>query len=66
MKNQLFVTKYWTGPGKYATQNLEGDDSRVIMDRIVPFIRRPVTAKQPFLAVVWFHAPHQPVVAAAL
>lgn len=63
MKNQPFATKYWTGPGKYATQNLEGDDSRVMMDRIVPFIRRAVAATQPFLAVVWFHAPHQPVVA---
>jgi arylsulfatase A-like enzyme len=63
MENQPFMTKYWTGPGKYATENLEGDDSRVMMDRIVPFIQRAASSKQPFLAVVWFHAPHQPVVA---
>lgn len=49
--------------GKLATANLEGDDSRVIMDRVVPFIRRASAGKQPFLAVVWFHAPHEPVVA---
>jgi arylsulfatase A-like enzyme len=34
-----------------------------MMDRIVPFIQRAVRSKQPFFAAVWFHAPHQPVVA---
>ena len=63
MEKQPFATKYWEGPGKFATQNVEGDDSRVIMDRVVPFLRGAVQAKQPFLAVIWFHAPHQPVVA---
>ena len=61
MKDQPFLTKYWAGPGKYATENLEGDDSRVMMDRVVPFIRQAARAKDPFLAVVWFHAPHQTV-----
>jgi arylsulfatase A-like enzyme len=63
MKDQPFVTKYWTGPGQYARENLEGDDSRVMMDRVVPFVRRAAKAARPFLAVVWFHAPHAPVVA---
>lgn len=63
MKNQPFATKYWEGPGKYATENLEGDDSRVMMDRVIPFITQAAKAGDPFLAVVWFHAPHQPVVA---
>jgi len=49
--------------GKIETENLEGDDSRVLMDRAVPFIRRVAKAGQPFLAVIWFHAPHGPVVA---
>ncbi len=61
MKDQPFVTKYWEGPGKYATENVEGDDSRVMMDRVIPFIQSAAKAKQPFFAVVWFHAPHQPV-----
>src|SRR5512140_2659227 len=26
MENQPFATNYWEGPGKYATQNVEGDD----------------------------------------
>lgn len=44
-------------------ENLEGCDSRVLMDRAIPFIRKSVADKRPFLAVIWFHAPHEPVVA---
>ncbi|MCP5521374.1 MAG: sulfatase-like hydrolase/transferase [Verrucomicrobiales bacterium] len=58
-----YGTHYWEGPGRMATANLEGDDSRIIMDRAIPFIRRAVEAGDPFLAVIWFHAPHLPVVA---
>jgi arylsulfatase A-like enzyme len=49
--------------GKVVTDGLEGCDSRVVMDRAVPFIREAVAAKKPFFAVIWFHAPHEPVVA---
>ncbi len=49
--------------GKLETENLAGDDSRVLMDRAIPFIRKAAEAKTPFLAVIWFHAPHEPVVA---
>ena len=42
---------------------LEGDDSRIIMDRAIPFIRAAVSGKKPFLAVIWFHTPHLPIVA---
>lgn len=63
MKDQTIPTKYWEGPAKFATENLEGDDSRVIMDRAIPFIRGAVGKKSPFFAVIWFHAPHTPVVA---
>jgi arylsulfatase A-like enzyme len=53
---------YYTN-GKLETENLAGDDSRVLMDRAIPFIRKAAAAKTPFLAVIWFHAPHEPVVA---
>ena len=33
------------------------------MDRVIPFIRSAAEADEPFLAVVWFHTPHEPVVA---
>lgn len=58
-----YNTRYWTGPGEIATDNLRGDDSRVIMDRVVPFVKRNAEEDIPFFAIVWFHAPHWPVVA---
>jgi arylsulfatase A-like enzyme len=58
-----YGTYYWTGPGEIATENLAGDDSRVLMDRAVSFVREAVRDDRPFLAVVWFHTPHTPVVA---
>ena len=61
MRDQRFPSKYWVGPNEWATENLEGDDSRVIMDRAVPFIRNASEQNQPFFAVIWFHSPHEPV-----
>jgi arylsulfatase A-like enzyme len=60
-----FGTHYWTGPDQLVSDNLEGDDSRIIMDRAIPFIREAVSDERPFFAVIWFHAPHLPVVADA-
>jgi arylsulfatase A-like enzyme len=53
---------YWEN-GKKVTEPLRGDDSRIIMDRAIPFIQNAVKQKQPFLTVIWFHTPHFPVVA---
>ena len=53
---------YWHN-GKNVTEELKGDDSRIIMDRVVGFIRKAAKNKEPFFAVIWFHAPHLPVVA---
>jgi len=47
--------------GEEVKDNLTGDDSRVIMDRVIPFIK--ANKDKPFLATVWFHTPHEPVVA---
>ncbi len=57
------LTRYWSGYREYVTDNLSGDDSRVIVDRVLPFIKKSVDNSEPFLSVVWFHAPHTPVVA---
>lgn len=54
---------YWVGEGKFVDEWLEGDDSKIIADRALPFIRRCANAGTPFLALVWFHTPHTPVVA---
>ena len=49
-----FGTRYWTGPDEFATDNLDGDDSRIIMDRAIPFIEGAVKDNKPFFAVIWF------------
>jgi arylsulfatase A-like enzyme len=43
--------------------SLSGGAGRVVMDRAIPFIRQAVADGRPFFAVVWFHAPHEPIVA---
>ena len=43
-------------------ENLEGCDSKIIMDRAIPFIEHAVKENKPFFAVIWFHAPHTPVI----
>ncbi len=49
--------------GTTIKDNMEGDDSRIIMDRALPFIETAAKKKLPFLACIWFHTPHEPVVA---
>lgn len=49
--------------GQAVTDNLDGDDSRIIMDRAIPFIEKSINENKPFLATIWFHTPHEPVVA---
>ena len=58
-----FGTYFWDETGKRITDNLEGDASRIVMDRAIPFIREAAQDKKPFFTVIWFHAPHLPVVA---
>ena len=62
-KGKSYGTHYWNEDGEKVSDNLEGDDSRVIVDRVLPFLSDSVAAKKPFFAVVWFHTPHLPVVA---
>jgi len=33
------------------------------MDRVIPFLRKAAADRKPFLAVIWFHTPHLPVLA---
>ena len=60
---QHYGTHYWNGPEARENENLEGDDSRVIMDRAISFIETAAAQGRPFFAVIWFHTPHTPVVA---
>ena len=58
-----YGTAYWDINNKRVTDNLNGDDSRIIMDRVIPFIGEALENDKPFLSVVWFHTPHLPCVA---
>jgi arylsulfatase A-like enzyme len=58
-----FGTWFWDEQGNKVTDNLQGDDSRVIMDRALDFIRTCASDDKPFAALIWFHTPHEPVVA---
>ena len=64
--DEWFGTAYWLGEGDavpYDDPTLAGDDSRVIVDRLIPFIESQADKEQPFFATVWLHSPHDPVVA---
>jgi len=63
--DDAYGTAYWKTGGTKATENLEGDDSKIIMDRVIPFIRDAVKREERFFAVIWFHSPHLPIVAGA-
>ncbi|WP_289053758.1 sulfatase family protein [Carboxylicivirga marina] len=58
-----YGTYYWDIEGSKVTENLDGDDSRVIMDRVLPFIDQSLNEGNPFFSVIWFHTPHMPCVA---
>ena len=59
-----YGTRYWV-KGRPVSGPLRGDDSEIIMDQALTFMRTKAKDEVPFLAVVWFHAPHLPVVASA-
>lgn len=59
---KTYGTAYWYGDKLSASDNLEGDDSRIIMDRVIPFIEESQQNNQPFFSTIWFHTPHLPVV----
>ena len=54
---------FWVGPGEIEDSWLAGDSSRIIMDRALDFIGSHAEDRKPFLAVIWFHTAHTPVVA---
>ena len=60
-----YGTHYWKGIESAEKENMYGDDSKVIMNRAIPFIEKAVENDNPFLSVIWFHTPHLPVVANA-
>ena len=60
---EKYGTYYWKGVETAEKENLEGDNSKVVMDRVIPFIENSVDNNNPFFSVIWFQTPHLPVVA---
>ncbi len=60
----LYGNNYWAEDGKMVAHddNLSGDDSRVIMDRVVPWVEQISRETAPFFAYICFHTPHTPTV----
>lgn len=62
---ESYGTHYWTGPEQMVpAAKINGDDSKLIMNHALPFIEDAVKKDMPFFTVIWFHAPHLPVVSA--
>lgn len=57
-----YGTAYWKGVNQQDTINVRGDDSRIIIDRVIPFIKNSIEEDRPFFTTIWFHTPHLPVV----
>ncbi len=55
-------TKYWSAHEQVVEEIFVGDDSAFLMNPALEFIREAVKEEKPFLAVIWFHSPHKPVV----
>jgi len=49
--------------GEMVKEKLEGPACRLVMDHAISFIRQAKENKQPFFITIWFHEPHEPVVA---
>lgn len=47
--------------GVPVTEPPMGCDSRVMMDKAIPFIQSAVKENKSFVAVIWFHAPHEDI-----
>lgn len=61
-ESNYFGMAFWNEKGEKVDKNIEGATSRVLMDRVIPFIENSTENDTPFLAVLWFHTPHIPLV----
>lgn len=57
-----YKTSYWIGDEEKTSDDLSGDDTKVIMDKVIPFINKSVANEKPFFTTIWPHTPHLPVV----
>lgn len=61
-----YGTAYWDGVEQKVTEGMKGDDTKIIMDRAIPFIEKASKNEKPFFSTIWIHTPHLPVVSDSL
>lgn len=61
-KTKNYNTSYWVGEEQKAEGDFSGDDTMIIMDKVIPFVQKAVREEKPFFTTIWTHAPHLPVV----
>lgn len=64
--SRFYGTAYWKGKEEKVQDNLSGDNTEIIMDRVIPYIENTRLNDNPFFATVWIHTPHLPVVSDSL
>jgi len=63
---KAYGTNYWIEEHQKESENLKGDNSRIIVERVLPFIENSIEDDKPFFSTIWFHTPHLPVVSDSL
>lgn len=61
--SEAYGTHYWNGKEMMVQEDLTGDDSKIIIDKAMDFIKESSATEDPFFSVIWLHTPHLPVVA---
>ncbi len=61
--SEAYGTHYWNGKEMMVQEGLRGEDSEIIVDKAMDFMKESSVTGDPFFAVIWLHAPHLPVVA---
>lgn len=57
-----YGTAYWSNSNQKELANVSGNNARVLLDRVIPFIENALKEDQSFFTTIWFHTPHLPVV----
>lgn len=58
----IWRDRFWTGPGQFHDEWLEGPLPEILVDQALVFIDEAKEKDTPFLALIWFSTPHTPVV----
>jgi len=61
LTDSLSKEYYYLHNGEVIREKLYGDDSKILMDRVLDYIEDK--KDRPFFSTVWFHTPHKPVLA---